>query len=113
MSTVAMICAAEAREACKNEPDLMERLRKAMKSARGNWMAPPEAEQFRAAVAAAMLESPEPEKDRIQRSAAALNRIDSMMAALAAGVPVDLEKMASEPQDEDLISLRKIWDETA
>lgn len=109
---VAMIAAAEARSSCANEPNITERIKKAMRACHGHWMATSEPEQFRAAVAAAMLESPEDEKDRIARSAKALNKIGAMLQALQAGVPVDFEGMAAEKQDEDLLPLRKLWDET-
>lgn len=109
---VAMIAASEARGSCADEPDITERIKKAMKACHNHWMVTSEPEQFRAALAAAMLESPPDERDRIERSARALNRVAAVLTALQAGVPVDLEGIAAEKQDDDLIPLRKLWDET-
>ena len=107
---LAAIVAVEAREACKGEPDLTERIKKAMRAARQNWMAPPEAEQFRGAIAAAMSESEGEERELIRRSAEALGKLGAMLQALQAGVPVNFEAM--EPPAADTIPLRKLWDET-
>jgi hypothetical protein len=103
----------EARSACQGEPDLMERIKKAMKACRGHWMETSETGQFRAAVSAAILESEGDERNRIERSAKALSRVNAMLHAMQTGVPVDIETMAAESQDEDLIPLMKIWRETA
>ena len=109
---VMAIAATQAQHACRGEPDLMERIKKAMKACHGHWMETNPSNQFRAAVAAAMLESEGLERDRIERSAQALNRANAALQAMQAGVPVDLEGMAAEKQDDDLIPLRKLWDET-
>jgi len=101
----------EAREACKGEPDLTKRIQKAMKASRNHWMVTDEAQQFRAAVAATMLESPPEERERIERSAQALNRLGAMLNAFKAGVPVDIDAMV--PPAEDTIPLRKMWSEAA
>lgn len=108
---VTSICAMEAREACKGEPDLIERIRKAMKAVRNHWMVTDETQQFRAAVAAAILESTGEERERIERSAKELNRVSAMLSALQAGVPVDVEAM--EPAPADVIPLAKMWREAA
>lgn len=71
---VMAIAATQAQHACRGEPDLMERIKKAMKACHGHWMETNPSNQFRAAVAAAMLESEGLERDRIERSAQALNR---------------------------------------
>lgn len=109
----AMIVAMEARTACRGEPDLIERIKKAMKASRNHWMVLEEAHQFRGALAGAILESEGEERDRIERSAAALNRTGAMLQALQAGVPVDFKSMAENKPDDDLIPLRKLWDEAA
>lgn len=101
----------EAREACKGEPDIIERLKKAMKPCRNHWMETNEQNQFRSALAAAMLESNEADKDRIGRSSRALNKLSAMLGALQQGVPVDIEAMAAEPRDEDLLPLMDLWRE--
>jgi len=113
MVALMAIAATEARHACKGEPDVIERIKKAMKACRNHWMVTDEKEQFRAAVAAALLESEGEEKDRIERSAQSLNRLGAMLNAMQAGVPVDIEAMAAEPQDADLIPLNKLWHDTA
>lgn len=107
----AAIVAATVRTDCQGEPDLMVRIQKAMKAAANHWMVLDEAQQFRGAVAAAIVESEGAERDRIERSAKALGRIGAMLQALQAGIPVDLEGMAAEKQDDDLIPLRAMWDE--
>lgn len=110
----AEIVGATIRHECANEPDLEARLRKAMKAARNHWMVTEENEQFKGALAAALMETAnEAEKDRLIRSARALNRVGALIQALQAGVPVDLESMAAEPKDDDLLPLRKIWNEVA
>lgn len=108
---MAAIVAMEAQAACEGEGDLTERIRKAMRAARNHWMAPGENDQFRGAIAGALMASQGDERDRIERSAKALNRLGAMLQALQAGVPADLEGMAAEKQEDDLIPLRKIWDE--
>jgi hypothetical protein len=105
------IAAMEAREACKGETDLMERIRKAMKAVRNHWMVTDESQQFRAAIAAAILESSGDERDRIERSAKELNRVSVILSAFKAGVPVDVEAM--EPPAERVIPLTKMWREAA
>lgn len=105
-----MIAVAEARTACKDEPDITERVKKAMKVCHNHWMETNETNQFRSALAAAMLESEdEVEKDRIGRSSRALNKLSAMLSALQAGVPVDVEAMAAEKRDEDLLPLMDLW----
>src|SRR3954469_14107505 len=109
---IAMIAAAEARSSCAGEPDIIERIKKAMRACHDHWMVTNETEQFRAALAAAIMESPEEEKDRIGRSSKALNKVGAMLQALQAGVPVDFESMAAEKQDDDILPLRQLWNET-
>ncbi len=104
-----MIAVHEARSACKGEPDITKRIQKAMKVCKDHWMETNQDNQFRAALAAAIMESDEPEKDRISRSSHALGRLGAMLNALQAGVPVDLEAMAAEKRDEDLLPLTALW----
>ena len=114
-AAVMSIAVTEARTACKDEPDILERVRKAMRACHNHWMVTNEGQQFNAALAAAMLESNEEDKDRIARSGKAFNRLNNAVAAMISGVPVDLEAMAveadAEPK-EDLIPVRQLWDET-
>lgn len=105
-----MIAVAEARTACKGEPDIAERIKKAMKVCRNHWMETNETNQFRSALAAAMLESEdEAEKDRIGRSSRAIAKLNAMLNALQAGVPVDIEAMSAEKRDADLLPLMDLW----
>jgi hypothetical protein len=103
------IAATEAQHACRGEPDLMERIKKAMRACHGHWMETNPSNQFRAAVAAAMLESEGLERDRIERSAAALKRVHAALQAVQAGVDVDFE--SAFKTDDDIIPLTKIWNE--
>jgi hypothetical protein len=102
----------EAREACRGEKDIIERLKKAMRVTHDHWMETNESEQFRSAVVAAMLESDADDSDRIKRSFAHQVKVAALMQALICCVPVDLEKMAAEPRDPDLIPLQDLWRET-
>lgn len=111
---VTAIACIEARDACKGEPDLIERIRKAMRVCHDHWMERDESRQLQAALAGVLLETSDlTEKDRIVRSFKAANRAGAMLQAVAAGVPVDLEAMAAEPMDDDLIPIVKLWRETA
>lgn len=115
MDAVMAIAVTEARHACKGEPDILERIRKAMRACHNHWMVTNEAHQFNAALAAAMLESEGAEKDRIGRSGKAFNRLNNAVGAMVNGVPVDIEAVAEEAKNDgdDLIPVRKLWDETA
>lgn len=108
---MAAIVAMEARSACKGEPDLMKRIEKAMRASHNHWMVLDEAEQFRGALAGAMAESEGDERDRLERSVKALNQVGALLNALSAGIPVDIEAMEKAP--DDMIPLRKMWDEAA
>ena len=101
------IIASEMNDACKAEPDLLERIRIAMRGAQNHWMVTNEQEQFRGALAAAMLASSEDEKDRITRSLQPMKALSAMMS----GVPVDFDAVAKSMGAEDLIPLKKMWDE--
>ena len=110
----AEIVGATIRHECANEPDLDARLKKAMKAARNHWMVTDENAQFKGALAAALMETAdEAERDRIIRSARALNRIGALISALQSGVKVDLEAMAAEKADDDLLPLRDLWAQAA
>jgi hypothetical protein len=84
----AMLAAAEARSSCKGEPNLIERIKKAMRACHNHWMVTDEKDQFRAAIAAAMLESEGEDRDRIERTAKAMNRVGAMIQAKAAAKPL-------------------------
>lgn len=114
MNAVVMsIAVTEARGACKGEPDILERIKKAMRACHGHWMVTNEAEQLNSAIAAAALESDGDEKDRILRSGKAFNDANNAVAALMRGVPVDLEAMVEKmDKSDDILPVRKLWDET-
>ncbi len=107
------IAATEAMHACKDEPDLIERIRKAMRACHDHWLVTDERLQFMAALAAAHQASEGAERDRLERSSKAVNRVSAMLSALQAGVPVDVEAMSAEKPDDDLIPLNKMWHEIA
>jgi nicotinate-nucleotide pyrophosphorylase len=107
-----LIATHEAREACKGEADLIERVKKAMRACHGHWMETNEGEQLRAALAAAMLESPdEIQKDRIARSAQALSKMGAALNAISQGVSLDVIETFSQI-DDDILPIRQLWNET-
>jgi hypothetical protein len=89
----------------------MKRIEKAMRATRDHWMETNPSGQFRAAVAAAICESEGMERDRLERSAQALNRANAALQAMQAGVSVDVENAFKA--DDDIIPLMKIWREVA
>lgn len=96
-----------------NPSNMIDRLKACFREARDHWMAPSEYQAFMGGVAAALeLTTDEADKDRLLRSARALGRLNAALNALQAGVPVDLESMAAEQREDDLLPLRKIWDES-
>jgi hypothetical protein len=104
-----IIAVHEARDACKGEPDISKRIEKAMRACKDHWMETDKQNQFRAALAAAMLESNEADKDRITRSMDSLRKVGALLGALTAGVPVDFEALASEKTDDDILPLNRMW----
>lgn len=106
-TTSQMIAAADARPRCREILDVEERLRAAMRVTFNHYMETNEMGQVRAAVAASMLESPENERERIARSFQALNDLNNLMAAIHAGVPVNIDQV-KEPPD-DCIPILSIW----
>lgn len=55
MTSGMVIATREARDACHGEADLTERLRKAMRACHRHWMETDESNQFRSALAAALM----------------------------------------------------------
>lgn len=104
-----VIAVHDAREACKGEPDISKRIDKAMRAVKNHWMELDKQNQFRSALAGAIMESGAEDKDRILRSMDALRKVSTMLSALQAGVPVDLEAMAKEPQADDILPLNQMW----
>jgi len=108
--TGAMVVAvAEARLACRDESDVIERLRKAMRVCRDHWMETNETYRFRSAITAAMLESTGDQRELIERSVEALKKVSAILNALQAGVGVDYNAIAE--LDNDVIPLNKLWNE--
>lgn len=102
-----LIAIHEASEACRGIDDLTERLKAAMRVCKGHWMETNENNQLRSALAATMLVSSEEEKALIVRSSKALEKLNAIMSALQAGVPVDIE--AVEPPEAEIIPLLGLW----
>ena len=104
------IVAMDARHACKDEPDLVLRIKKAMKGARNNWITRNPDLMLRGALYAATQETPvgTPEYERLDRSIRALAKASAALNAMIAGVPVNLEEMAITP-DEEQLPLLKYW----
>lgn len=68
--TIAYIAVDDIRPHCAGEPDITERVKKAMRQAHTFWLSTDDTLRFRSALAAAILESPnEEEKERIIQSA--------------------------------------------
>lgn len=114
MSGAMMIAAHEARDACKGEPDVTQRLRKAMGAVKNHWMCVDYQERFKAALAGAMLESPPSERAGIQASFDRMAKLSAALAAAQRGVPVDWEAMlAADDPNIETIPLQKLWVEIA
>ena len=94
--------------ACKGEPDLIERIRKAMTEAKDYWASTDDDLRFRGALGAALLETHHPDERR--RLEASINAIKNLNALLS-GVPVDVERMTSELDEIEVIPLQKMWQE--
>ena len=103
------IVATEAKNACEGEPDLTERIKKAMRAAKDHWMETNEEGQFRGALGGAMLASDDAEQERIKASLRPLQAL----AAAASGVPVDFSRILPDDDAEiaELIPLQKLWNE--
>jgi hypothetical protein len=104
--TALMIAVSDIRSSCAGEPDIMERLRKAMRKAQHFWMSTDDDLRFRGAVGAAMLESSPEEQERIKRSVQSLRSFSAMLS----GVPVDTDAMIAQMGD-DNIPLIAMWNE--
>lgn len=102
--TFVAIC--EARSACKGEPDLLTRVRKAMKVCKGHWMETVPSHQFDAAVVAAFLESGPEDQEHIQQSIDQVKKLNAVMVAAAAGMGIDESTLGPLP---DVIPLLGMW----
>jgi hypothetical protein len=99
------IAVADIRPACAGEPDLIERLRKAMVKAQDFFMSTDDDLRFRGACGAAMLESDEAERERIVKSINVLRALGAAMSGVAVDFGAELDKMG----DEEPLPLRKLW----
>lgn len=107
------IVAMEAGIACKGEPDLIKRIKKAMRSARGHWMVLDPEIQLRGALAAALQESEGADRERLETSVERLKKASALIAALTAGVTVDFDALAEDDPSEDGVEdipILKLWE---
>lgn len=112
------LCAVMLRGECAvrfqhTEPVAEALLTVAFKAANGHWMFTDEQDQFRGAIGAVLMWlGSGPEFERLADSALALGRLSAAINALQAGVPVDLEAMATAAEDRPTpIPLAKLWHE--
>lgn len=109
-SAILSIIAAECGAACKDEPDLIKRIKKAMAPvANGHWMSLDEDTNIRGAIAAVLL-SPETTEDDKKRIEFTFSQIRAL-AALTSGVPVNMAAVAANPEEIKPISLVSLWHE--
>src|SRR4051794_36305581 len=95
------------RPRCAGEPDVRERLRKAMRHVADiEWLGLPEDEQFRSAIAAALVEAPPDQQALISRSLAPLKALNAAIQ----GVPVDCEAVFAATAGDEL-PLLALWRE--
>lgn len=111
MSDVGLsIIGTECKEACKGEPDLEKRIRKAMKVvAKGHWLFSDDDLLLRGALAGVLLapETTEEEKTRLTKTLEGLRALSAMMS----GVPVDLDAIAEQQKIYEPVPLAKWWHE--
>jgi hypothetical protein len=105
------IIAMEAKLACKNEPDPVERIKKAMRLVKGgHWLSTDENILLQSAICAAFIETKdETEQDRIVKSANQLQQLSALLVAAEAGLAVDPQTLI--PPEEDNIPLLALWRE--
>lgn len=106
MKSVELV-AATIRHEVAGEPDLMERIRKAMKAAKSHWMVTDEDDQLKGAIVAAILESSEDEQERIKDN---WNVVLSFNA-LVSGVAVDTAASLGKVGEDRAIPLLAMWRE--
>lgn len=93
------------------DQDLKDRARAAFKAARANGIVTDEDTQFKGGLAALLHATEGAEREAIEQEIRGLGRVSSLMAALQAGLPVNMEEM--EPIPAATIGLTTIWQETA
>ncbi len=105
-----VIIASDCQRPCANEPNLMERIKKAMKPVvNGHWITTDEDLCIRGALAAVLMDpkTTEDDKRRITFTLEQLRSIGSMMS----GVPVDVEVALANPDEIEPVPLFKLWQE--
>ena len=88
IDAVTDIAVDDIRPSCRNEPVLIERIKKAFAKAQDFWMSTDDALRFRAALAAILLEtSDEAEKRRILETNDYIKALNAMMSGLDVNMP--------------------------
>ena len=97
------------RPACAGEPDLLERIKKAMREAKDYWMSNSDEFKFRAAIGAALVETPQdsPDYQRIISNFHVLRNINAMIQ----GIPINIEDALAELEGAEPIPLVAMWRE--
>lgn len=119
MSNIIALASMDAQSAIEEIPDaaLEERARAAMLAVQHHWLATQEEDQFMAACEALARTATPEERDRIIEELRRLKRAASVLNALMAGVPVDMEAVEIQVEEDDpdfvALDLRGIWSEVS
>lgn len=111
-TTATAMIEAELRDDLAKITDLEEALRFAFKKVQRHWMFTDQNDQFAAAVGAVGLRFglDSPEFERLRKASEAQKRAAAIMNALQAGIPMDLESLASQAESEGpVIPLNRLW----
>lgn len=112
LSNIVLIAAMECEQAARalgDDASLEDRARAAMRAAKGHWLAPADGDAFSAACEGLYRTANEEERERIEDDLGRAQKLNAMLAALQAGIPVDFEAMETPESREDPLSLNKIW----
>lgn len=104
------IVAIECRDACAEEPDLVERIKKAMQPVvHEHWAATNEDARFRGAVAAAYGDplTTEEDKRRIEFTLKKMQALNAMMS----GVQIDIDALTAGLDEIEPIPLVSLWND--
>jgi hypothetical protein len=97
----------EAREKCKDITDVEQRVKAAMKVMKNHWFVTDEPQQFRAAIAAAVMESPEQEAEILIRSNRNLAKLSISIQATMSGMEVSDANL----EDGEMLPIMGWWKE--
>lgn len=111
--TAIAVAVHEAEDAVNPDATLQERLLAAMRATRRSWICTHEDGQFIAACEAVARSATEEERERIEEALGRMSKAAAMLAALSAGVPVDLAAIEAEELPENPLKLRALWDKSA